>query len=386
VTLVVALFGLLLIGSALLDAFETVVLPRRVSRRLRLGYVFYALTWRPYGAAALRIKDGMRRETFLSFYGPLSLLLLVSLWAITLILGFAALHWAIGTPLSTPEGPADFLNSAYYSGTTFFTLGLGDVVPKSGFDRFLTVVEAGTGFAFLALLIGYLPIVYQMFARRETNVSLLDQRAGSPPSAAELMRRNVVEGDLSELIMLLREWETWVGDLLESHLSYPSLAYFRSQHENQSWLGALAVILDVSSYLLACGSTPAERQAAFTFAIGRHAVGDLTGIFRLKPGNPMPDRLSPEAAHELWEAASTRGVLTEHSSAAGERLRAIRLVYEPYLQALSAYLLMDLPPWVPSAGAADNWETTATDFASPVPLLGPKSPYARKTPTDGVTE
>jgi hypothetical protein len=377
VTIVVALIGLVLIGSALLDAFETVVLPRRVSRRLRLGYVFYALTWRPYGAVALRIKDGRRRETFLSSYGPLSLLLLVSLWAITLILGFAVLHWVIGTPLSTPDGPADFLSSAYYSGTTFFTLGLGDVVPRSGFDRFLTVVEAGTGFAFLALLIGYLPIVYQMFARRETNVSLLDQRAGSPPSAAELLRRNVVNGDLTELIMLLREWETWVGDLLESQLSYPALAYFRSQHENQSWLAALAVILDVSAYLLACGRTPAERQAAFTFAVGRHAVGDLASIFRLKPCMPVEDRLTPGAARGLWEAASERGVLTEHHAAASERLYGIRLVYEPYLQALSAYLLMDLPPWVPSADAADNWETTATDFVSPVPLLGPNSPYAR---------
>jgi hypothetical protein len=386
VTVVVALIGLALIGSALLDAFETVVLPRRVSRRLRLGYVFYALTWRPYGAAALRIKDGIKRETFLSFYGPLSLLLLVSLWAFTLILGFAALHWVVGTPLSTPEGPADFWSSAYYSGTTFFTLGLGDVVPQSGFDRLLTVVEAGTGFAFLALLIGYLPIVYQMFARRETNVSLLDQRAGSLPSAKELMRRNVVDGDLSELIMLLREWETWVGDLLESHLSYPALAYFRSQHENQSWLAALAVILDVSSYLLACGGTSAERQAAFTFAIGRHAVGDLTGIFRLKPCVPAQDRLTPEAANQLWEEANARGVLTEQYAAASERLRAIRSVYEPYLQALSAYLLMDLPPWVPSAGAADNWETTASDFASPVALLGPKSPFARESRKDGVTE
>src|SRR5262249_43268925 len=133
VTIVVALIGLVLSGSALLDAFETVVLPRRVSRRLRLGYVFYALTWRPYGAVAMRMEDGMRRETFLSFYGPLSLLLLVSLWAITLILGFAALHWVIGTPLSTPDGPADYLSSAYYSGTTFFTLGLVDVLPRSCF-------------------------------------------------------------------------------------------------------------------------------------------------------------------------------------------------------------------------------------------------------------
>jgi len=190
------------------------------------------------------------------------------------------------------------------------------------------------------------------------------------------MRRNVVNGDLTELLALLRAWETWVGDLLESQLSYPVLAYFRSQHENQSWVTALAVILDVCSYLLACGRTPAERQAAFTFAVGRHAVGDLTSIFRLEPRIPAEDRLTPEAVQGLWEVARSRGVLTEEYTSASERLRAIRAVYEPYLQALSAYLLMDLPPWVPSAGASDNWETTATDFRSPVPCWGRTTPYA----------
>ncbi len=155
----------------------------------------------------------------------------------------------------------------------------------------MTVVEAGTGFGFLALVIGYLPIVYQMFARRETNVSLLDQRAGSPPSAAELLRRNVDNGDVTVLIQLLHDWEVWVADLLESHLSYPTLAYFRSQHENQSWVAALALILDVSAYLLACGAGRATRQAGFTFAVGRHAVGDLSNVFEVAPRVAATERL-----------------------------------------------------------------------------------------------
>ena len=203
------------------------------------------LTWRPYAAVARRIGDDARREAYLSFYGPLSLVLLVGVWAFVLVLGFGVLHWA--------DGQGDFGTDLYLSGTTFFTLGLGDVVPNSGMARALTVIEAGTGFGFLALVIGYLPIVYQMFARREMNVSLLDQRAGSPPSAAELLRRNVDSGDLSLLIQLLHDWEIWLADLLENHLSYPALAYFRSQHENQSWVAALAVILDVCAVGLACG-------------------------------------------------------------------------------------------------------------------------------------
>jgi hypothetical protein len=371
-----ALIGLGLIGIALFDAFETVVLPRRVSRRWRVARFFYRVTWRPYSAVARGIEDDAGREGFLSFYGPLSLLLLVGLWAVILVFGFAALEWSVGTALTGTDAGHDFWTDVYFSGTTFFTLGLGDVVPNSVISRALTVIEGGTGFAFLALLIGYFPAVYQIFARRETNVSQLDQRAGSPPSAAELMRRNVENGDVTEMIKLLRDWELWVADLLESHLSYPSLAYFRSQHENQSWVGALALILDMSAYVLACGQTAAVRQAGFTFAIGRHAVGDLTNVFSVQPRGPDADRLDLTAAQKLWEIAAKAGLLSDKPSNAGDRLRAIRRSYEPYLAALSDFLLMPLPPWVPAAGASDNWETTAWDFESPAAQFGPNSPFS----------
>jgi hypothetical protein len=222
-----------------------------------------------------------------------------------------------------------------------------------------------------------LPIVYQMFARRETNVSLLDQRAGSPPSAAELLRRSIDNGDVTVLIQLLHDWEVWVADLLESHLSYPTLAYFRSQHENQSWIAALAVILDVSAYLLACGAGRATRQAGFTFAVGRHAVGDLSNVFEVTPRAVPTDRLSPDAAERLREIVIAGGLPVSPPADAAARLAAIRGSYEPYLEALSAHLLMPLPPWTPAPGATDNWESTFWDFESPVGLFGPESPFRR---------
>jgi hypothetical protein len=376
-TLLVTLVGLGLIGTALFDAFETIVLPRRVSRRLRLTRLFYWATWQPYASTARKIADGGRRETFLSFYGPLSLVLLVALWAVIVILGFAALHWAAGSTLTVSNQQADLGTDLYFSGTTFFTLGLGDVVPDSSIARWLTVIEGGTGFAFLALVIGYLPVAYQLFARRETNVSLLDQRAGSPPTATELIRRNVDQGDFADLISALHDCEIWVGDLLETHLSYPTLAYFRSQHENQSWVGALAVILDVSAFVLACETNRAARQAGFTFAIARHAVADLTNIFGVRPRSTVIDRLDESTAQHLWEAATENGLLTVEHGFANDRFAAIRSAYEPYLQALSDYLLMDLPPWEPAADATDNWESTAWDFVSPAPLFGPQSPLNR---------
>jgi hypothetical protein len=374
-TLLAGLFGFALIFAGLLDAFETIVLPRRVSRRLRLVRLFYSVTWLPYAALARRIKGEARREAFLSFYGPSSLLALVGVWAIVVIVGFALLQWAGGSTVTSPDNQRDFGTDLYFSGTTFFTLGLGDVIPASNGSRFLTVAEGGTGFAFLALLIGYLPIVYQLFARRESSVSLLDQRAGSPPSAAEFVRRNVDHGDMTELIDLLRAWEVSVGDLLESHLTYPTLGFFRSQHENQSWVAALAVVLDVSAYVLACGRTKAVRQASFTFAVARHAVGDLTAVFDARPLALLSDRLDAAAMHRLMEIASTRGLLTSPNPAAEARLRAICATYEPYLAALAELLLMPLPSWVPPPGAQDNWESTAWEFSSPKALLGPDVPF-----------
>ena len=135
----------------------------------------------------------------------------------------------------------------YVSATNFTTLGLGDFTPRTDLARFLTVLEAGTGFGFLAIVISYLPILYQSFSRRETLISVLDEWAGSPPSAGELYRRVVEAGATDELRPLLDRWEEWTAELLESHLSYQVLSYFRSQHENQSWLAALTAIMDLAT-------------------------------------------------------------------------------------------------------------------------------------------
>src|SRR2546425_2045382 len=245
--------GVLLIAVLMWDVFEALVLPRRVTRRLRPTRFFYRTTWRLWSAAAGRMSSSSRRETYLSFYGPLSLLLLLDAWAASLILGFALIYRA-ATPLALASGPA-----LYLSGTTFFTLGLGDVVPTGALPRALAVIEAGTGFAFLAIVIGYLPVVYQAFSRREVTVSLLDARAGSPPSAAELLRRHA--GNTDALDHLLRDWELWSAELLESHLSYPVLSYYRSQHDNQSWLSALTTVLDASAVIMSAAKAGVARQA-----------------------------------------------------------------------------------------------------------------------------
>src|SRR4051812_19409200 len=186
----VGVLGLLLFGIVLGDAFETIVLPRRVQRRVRLARMFYGTTWQAWASIARRIRKPSRHDNFLSYYGPLSLLLLLGVWAVILVMSFAMMHWGFGTHPEGPEGQATFGGVIYMSGNTLFTLGMGDVRSESTLGRVLTIAEAGTGIAFLALVIGYLPVIYQAFSRREANISLLDARAGSPPSASELLRRH----------------------------------------------------------------------------------------------------------------------------------------------------------------------------------------------------
>src|SRR4029434_6194146 len=190
VRLSAAVLAALLILGILWDAFQTIVLSRRVVRRFRPTRAFYRLLWAPWRAAARRLPEGNWRENVLTVFGPLSLILLIALWALGLIVSFALLHWGLRVQLQDPACRSGFVVDLYMSGMTFCTLGLGDVTPTTIVARLLTVLEAGMGFAFLALVIGYVPLISQAFSRREVSISMLDARAGSPPTAARLLPRN----------------------------------------------------------------------------------------------------------------------------------------------------------------------------------------------------
>jgi hypothetical protein len=375
---VAAIAGLTLIVIILSDAFETVVLPRRVTRQIRFTRLFYRYSWLAWRKLVGGLRRRRRRETLLSVFGPLSLLLLFQSWAMALILGFALLQWACGTRLHG-DPTTGFGTALYYSGTTFTTLGLGDVQPFSRWARLLTVWEAGTGFGFLALVIGYLPVIYQAFSRRESTISLLDARAGSPPSAGELLRRAAEAHALHELDTLLPRFEQWAAEVLESHISYPVLTLFRSQHANESWVAALTTILDCCA-LLMVGRGAGSRSAQLTFAMARHAVVDLAQVLNTPPQFSRPDRMPepdwrrlqmmwPGQGRELAAGASAPSPQQAKNGLAGDpapspQLSELRRLYEPYVHALADYLLLELPPWVPREGVPDNWQTSAWERAA----------------------
>jgi hypothetical protein len=357
--LLIAIAGFFILFATLWEAFETIILPRRVTRPIRLVRMFYRVTWKFWAAVNRLIRSKKVRDAHLSYYGPLSLLGLFATWAFLLILGFSMLHWAAGSAINAPGETPTFRTDFYLSGTTFFTLGLGDVTPRTTLAKAITVTEGGTGFGFLGLMISYLPTLYGAFSQRELNISLLDARAGSPPTAAELLRRHSQFADSEVLTPYLREWETWAAQIMESHLSYPVLCYFRSQHDNQSWLAAFTAVLDVSALLIAYGEGTAKWQSQLTFAIARHAVVDLAEVLRVPASRPAQDRLPPK------EVAAVRNLLVEcrASSKCGEsgdkKLIELREMYEPYLNGLSLRLLMPLPSWGVGHRFVENWKRSA---------------------------
>jgi len=362
--------GIVCLFTVLLDAFQTIILPRRATGRFRLTRLFYIATWKPWLFFAGRLHHPRKRETALSFYGPLSLIFLLVVWAGVMVLGFALIFYAMGSPFNDSAQHRGFYSDLYVSGTTIFTLGLGDVIPRSPWARELIILEAGTGFGFLAVVMGYFPVLYGAFSRREVSISLLDARAGSPPTASELFRRHSYPGGDEALLVLLREWERWSAELLESHISYPLLCYFRSQHSNQSWLAALTAILDTSALMIAGIQGYEARQAQLTFAIARHAMVDLSQILSLQPLNDAPDRLPAERYEKLYELLSESGVKVCRDGQSIERLREMRALYEGYAEALSHLLQMPLPPWLADRPFKDNWQTVAkvrarTDAANP---------------------
>jgi hypothetical protein len=358
------LAGLILILVVLGDAFETMVLPRRVTRRLRLARLFFRYSWKFWLIVARLIPSRRGMETFLGFFGPLSVLILIILWATGLVFGFAIMLFASGSTLTMHAGIIGFGTYLYLSGTSLFTLGLGDVTTTTPLGRALIAAESGLGLGFLALVISYLPLLNQSFSRREVTISLLDAHAGSPPTAAELIRRHIHDNEVDELRQHLHEWERWSAELLESHLSYPVLAQFRSHHDNQSWLGSLTAILDTCAFVLAGIEGVCKDQARFTFAMTRHAIVDIAQIFNCPPVHPEKERLPKAELAHLCTILSGAGLKLEEADVLEKALKELRSMYEPYIHALSIYLHITIPPWISRSKRADNWQTSRWDTGS----------------------
>jgi hypothetical protein len=365
------LLGIALIVLILVEGFETVVQPRRVTRPYRISRFYYAVFWTVWRWLAQNtLAKSKRRSAFLSAFGPLSLLSIFAIWVVGLVTGFALLLWGLEDAvfINAGNGPVGIATYFYLSGTTFFTLGYGDVTPATAAGRALAVTESGLGFGFLAAILSYLPAIFQAYSRREVNISLLDARAGSPPSAAQLILRAARNDSMNALDPFLGEWERWAAELLEGQLSFPVLALYRSQHDNQSWLAALTTVLDTCAVMLTQVRGVNTYQPQVTFAIARHAAVDLTLVLRAVSPVASPDRLTSEQFAALRASLEAAGVPLRHIAGAEESLRKLRATYEPFILGLGERMLLAVPPVMSADGVPDNWQRSA--WMKPTPGIG----------------
>jgi hypothetical protein len=349
------ILGIAIIVIIFVDAFETIILPRRVSRRFRLARIFNRSSWKLWKKGKHLFIPESYTKAYLGIFGPLILILLIVFWAIALIFAFALINYGAQTDIKSPQGSRDLLNYFNLSGATFFPVGLADTYPVEEIGKLLAIVESGIGFAFLAGVIGYLPVLYQGFSRREVNINLLDSHAGSPPSAYYFFQQLSNNKMAGELKPQLEKWEIWCAELLETHLSYPVLAYYRSQHDDQSWIAALLMILDASTLVLVSKNHDLHSQAKSTFAIARHAAIDLTQAFSLTPRSPNHERLTKKDLEQIRKLLKNSDFHMRENPYSDEKVTYLRKLYEPYIQALSDFFIMPITPFIYKGKIQEAW-------------------------------
>jgi Ion channel len=336
--------GVFVLVTTLLDMFRTLVMPRAARGRYRISRLVFLGLWRPWRWLALRARTAQGRERFLAGVSPLSLFVLLATWAGLAIVGYALLLWSPAF-VHGVHGPGSeaFTTALYFSGTSLFTIGFGDVV-ATGVTRALVIIEGATGLGLVAVVIAYLPVLYQAFNRREVGILLLDARAGSPPSGPELLRRAGGYGVQRSLPQLFLEWERWAADVLETHLSYPSLAFFRSPHDNTSWVTSLGAVLDAATLVLSSvADEPCAESAGLLYATGTHAVEDLFFYFRLPERPGLIERPEFDRVLEDLEAA---GIALKPADEAWKGFTEMRKAYGPRLNALAVRVAAPPAQWI----------------------------------------
>lgn len=335
--------GVLLLAVTLLDVFSTLVMPRAARRRFNLTRLLFVATWKPWRWVGLRQKTQARRERVLAVAAPAFFVVLLVAWATLAVVAYALILWSEPFHAGIAgTGDDSFGTALYLSGTTLFTIGFGDVV-TTGSTRVLTIMEGATGLALVAVVIAYLPVLYGAFNRREVGILLLDARAGSPPSGPELLRRTCSDGRPSDLHQQFSDWERWTADVLESHLSYPLLAYFRSPHDNTSWVTSLGAVLDGAALVLSCFEEEHQGAAHTMYVTGIHAVEDLWYFFgQPERRSEIERREFDEVFHDLESA----GIPLRPPGEAWERFVKIREEYGARLNALAVMLAAPPAQWI----------------------------------------
>ncbi len=334
--------GLALLVWVLFDIFKTAVLPRpAVGRFLMVPYVLRGLwvVWRWFGTRSSR---PARRESRLASFGPFSVFVMFGAWAAVIVVAFALLIDGLGSGLQPP--PRSFGDSLYFSATTFVPLSYGDVLPIDVPARMTTVAESGTGVVLVALVITLLFSLYQSFQQREVLVVALDALAGAPPSGAQMLETAADRDMRAELVRTFDDWRGWAAAVLESHLAYPTLFYFRSSHDNEAWLNSFGAVMDAATLVVSTVEDASAGPARLMLTVGKHLVEDLAWYFHLgRSEEPFVERTEFDEAVARLQAA---GFTCRHREVAWKEFAATRARYARPLNEMAKKLAIVPAQWI----------------------------------------
>jgi hypothetical protein len=331
--------GALIVVTTVLSAIMTLVVPRAIPVTIT-RWVFRGMR------ALFRLRGGRARsfearDRDMALYGPISLFTLAGTWLVLTGIGYTLLFWALG------ERP--IRKALVLSGSSIYTLGFE--VPPNLPTTLLAFTEAGFGLVLLAMVVSYLPSMYQSFQRREAAVAALDVRADTPPTAAAMLIRVSTIGGWDRLEELWRDWERWFVDVTETHTSQPALVFFRSPHWEQSWVTAAGAVLDAASLLASTVDRPRSADAELCIRAGYVAMRRIADFFNIRH-NPDPHwpeepiSIDRREFDQVCRQLADAGVpLKADLEQAWRDFAGWRVNYDRVLLALAALTMAPYAPW-----------------------------------------
>ena len=335
--------GAILVVVTLYDVFQSVVLPRPAVGRVRLSTTFINVGWRAWRRVAERPRKLQMREAALAAFAPMMIVVLLIIWAFFLVLGYALIFSGLHDGL-TPQ-PDSFGTTLFWSVGAMLSFSVQGIEATGIATRTLAGIEAASGFGLFALVISLLFSLFSAFQRRETAVVALDALAGAPPSGVQILERCAADDMSEQLTATFDEWRLWTVDVLESHLSYPLLFYFRSSHDNEAWANSFGAVMDAAVLVLSTVDEVPEGHARLMYKVGAHLVADMRSYFKYAERDDVPG-----VEHEEWVQACERlrraGYRLRETQAAWQEFSKLRSTYAAWLNETTKYMGVPPAPWI----------------------------------------
>ena len=332
--------GLAILGVVLWDIFQSIVVPRPTPGRIRISRYVVPAAWRAWRVLGQRKRTPEARDSFLGLFAPGATLLLFVMWLAGIVVADGLMLFALRAEIRPAF--ASVFDAFYFAGTSVLTLGFGEIVAEGALSRLVVLVAAVTGLGVVALVITFMFSLYASFQRREVLVVTLSARAKSPPSAVTLLETHARLDLLGDLPELFREWERWGAEVLDSHVAYPLLGYFRSSHDNISWISALGAVLDSAALVVTTIRGVPRGQAEIVLRVGAHLVEDISNYIRQPGDGSGVAREDFATVHARLAAA---GFDLEPLDRSWRTFERVRRTYAGRLDALAAYWATPAPSW-----------------------------------------